>query len=123
MADNDAIYLGFDTNEEGLVLRTNFTSRKRWSSTHAWLEDDNGNVWDYIHQEDIDKYKKSPDCSRWKLKAGPIEGIHRSVLKEMGYELYAYPKESIQKVLEEILDQDAHIPAEIEEELEMIQVY
>jgi hypothetical protein len=118
----DAVYLGFDKSKTGEIkLRTNFESTNRWSHTHAWLEDDYGNVWDYTHEEDVERYRESPDSTDWKLEAGPIEGIHRSVLKEMGYELYAYPVETQKIILEKILDQDAIIPDEIEETLEMIQ--
>ena len=114
-------FLGFEMKNGEIQLMTQ--PDRRWTSSHAWLEDDSGNVWDYIQPEDVAKYREYPDSqSYWNLEAGYIQGVPHSVLKELGYELYAYPKESQKKILEKLLDQDTHIPAEVEETLEMIQL-
>ena len=118
--NRDYTVLGFIKNKYGEPeLRKNFNNYLQVSDTHAWLEDDDGNVWDYLHPEDVERHNvNAPD---WKLKAGYIRGIHRSVLAKLGYELYPHPVETQKKILEMILDQDGYIPAEIEDTLEMIQ--
>jgi len=57
-------------------------------NSHGWVEDEYGNVWDYVFDEGKT------------IKAGFINGVHRSKLAEMGYVLKAFNEESQKFVLE-----------------------
>lgn len=61
---------------------------RNWDDTHAWLEDEDGNVYDYFYQEDIDLMpEQRPDFT---LEAGRIEGVSRADLAKKGYIITPY---------------------------------
>ena len=51
--------------------------------SHAWLEDEEGNVYDCLYDEQVPTFAH-PDLT---LEAGVIEGVPRKVLAEKGYDL------------------------------------
>jgi len=61
--------------------------KKDYQNSHGWVEDEYGNVWDYVFEEGKT------------IKAGFINGVHRSKLFEMGYVLKAFNEESQKFVL------------------------
>jgi hypothetical protein len=74
---------------------------ENYDDSHAWLEDDEGNVYDYVHTTDVPPFPphRRPD---WKIEPGFINGVPRKVLARMGYELQPF-KEVAQKVLGAVL--------------------
>ena len=90
---------GFMDDDEN-TLRTPEDLRTNWDDTHAWLEDDEGLVYDCIMEEEyaivrmIDPYRR-----RFKMDAGFIVGESYASLKKKGYELIPYPEESKRVVM------------------------
>ena len=61
-------------------------------NSHAWLEDKNGNVYDYFfHECDAQARSRFTECPDLLLKPGVIEGIPRQTLAKMGYSLVPFP--------------------------------
>jgi hypothetical protein len=63
-------------NDLGNLLRNH-------DDSHAWLEDDEGNVYDYFYEENVPPIAH-PDFT---LEAGFIDGVPRKVLAQQGYDL------------------------------------
>lgn len=77
-----------------------------WKDTHAWLEDDEGRVYDCITKESQATMKRhDPNGLRWKLNEGLIIGETKEDLKKKGYEVIPMPMESRELVLEILSDQ------------------
>jgi hypothetical protein len=61
---------------------------RNWDDSHAWLEDEDGNVYDYFYEEDIDLMpEQRPDFT---LEAGRIEKVSKADLAKKGYILTPY---------------------------------
>ena len=56
---------------------------RNYDDSHAWLEDEDGNVYDYIFEEDVPPVDH-PDFT---MDAGFVDGVSRKVLAERGYDL------------------------------------
>lgn len=70
---------------------------RNWDDTHAWLEDEEGNVWDHITEEDIENIKSIDPRKR--IKKGFIQGESYRELLDKGYELIPYTEEQRQDML------------------------
>ena len=77
-----------------------------FNNSHAWLEDDEGNVYDMIYPSD-DEFVRSltENPVSWRLKPGMIEGVPRDVLDQMGYELIPFSLRSQKVVLEALIEE------------------
>jgi hypothetical protein len=64
--------------------------KKEYTNSHGWVEDEYGNVWDYVFKEGET------------IKPGFINGVHRSKLAEMGYVLKAFDEEDQKFVLKSV---------------------
>jgi len=56
---------------------------RNYDDSHAWLEDDEGNVYDFFYEENVPSIAH-PDFT---LEAGFIDGVPRKVLAQQGYDL------------------------------------
>ena len=92
-------------DEQATMLRTKEDLKTNWDDTHAWLEDDEGYVYDYLLDKEVDFLKREdPRRRRWKLDAGFIEGQTYAALKAKGYELIPFPHECRQVVIEMLIE-------------------
>ena len=92
-------------------------ARSRFSSTHSWLEDDEGNVYDMIYPEDLDLFKqfKHPIVD-WHMEPGLIEGVPRAELAMKGYELTPFSLPAQRIILEKLIDNAEEVEEEEVEE-------
>ena len=91
---------GFMNYDGTFTLRQPEDLEEHWDDTHAWLEDDEGNVYDYVTKHDYSlMYALDPYCRRFKLKEGFIIGESYASLKKNGYELIPFDYESRKVVL------------------------
>ena len=86
------------------VVHDEKTLRRRWRDTHAWLEDDSGNVYDYIYETDAQFPAEWKNTSRWKMDVGFVNGIHRSRLAELGFQLTPFSLEGQRVVLANLME-------------------
>ena len=56
---------------------------RNYDDSHAWLEDDEGNVYDFFYEENVPPIAH-PDLT---LEVGFIDGVPRKVLAQQGYDL------------------------------------
>ena len=101
-AEGDSAYTGYyGKTVDGKKIAAPYTEdllRKRWRDTHAWLEDDDGNVYDYLYERETNEVGNHKDHSLWKMNEGFINGLPRSYLADMGYVLTPYSTEGQQIV-------------------------
>jgi hypothetical protein len=87
------------------TLRPPEDLKENWDDTHAWLEDDEGYVYDYITEHDYSLMSMiDPQCKRFRMKSGFVIGETYASLKKNGYELIPYSMESRKVVLQGIID-------------------
>ena len=63
---------------------------KEWNDSHAWLEDDEGNVYDYSLPDENAYICRNLPMPSWSVPDGMIEGVPKHILKQQGYELFAF---------------------------------
>lgn len=93
---------GWGKNEDHKLRDTDLSDMvENYDDSHAWLEDDEGNVYDYVHTTDVPPFPlhRRPD---WKMEVGFINGVPRRVLARRGYELVPF-NEVAQKLLGALL--------------------
>lgn len=74
-----------------------------WKDTHAWLEDDEGRVYDAITDDDfLTMLRHDPNGLRWKLPQGFIIGETKEDLKKKGYEVIPLPMDCRKVVLDKL---------------------
>ena len=96
---------------------------RRFTNTHSWLQDDDGNVYEMIYPDDVKAVMSaSADPVSWRLKAGMIEGMPRDVLDQKGCELIPFSLRAQKVVLEAIIEaaEDSRLDEEGEEALELL---
>jgi hypothetical protein len=94
-------FMGDDT----FTLRTPENLKENWDDTHAWLEDEDGNVYDYITERDYEMTRLfDPYSRRYKMKEGLILGETYASLKKRGHELIPYNEEQRKVVLDILIE-------------------
>ena len=79
----------------------------RFTNSHSWLEDNDGNIYDMIYPDDDKEIReKSDDPVSWRLKPGMIEGVPRDVLDQMGCELIPFSLPAQKVILQAIIDEN-----------------
>ena len=71
------------------LLGTN-TLVSAWNCSHAWLEDDEGNVYDYSLPEENEFLNNNRPMPLWSVPDGMIEGVPKHILKQQGYDFYPF---------------------------------
>ena len=83
------------------TLRTPENLKENWDDTHAWLEDEDGNVYDYVSARDYECVRMfDPYGRRWRMKEQLIIGETYASLKKRGHELIPYNEEQRKVVLD-----------------------
>jgi hypothetical protein len=91
--------------EDGKTLRTAEDLKQNWDDSHAWLEDDEGNVYDCITDRDYEMISEWDKFGRrWKMKAGFIQGESYKSLRSKGYELIPFNDEQRKVVLDVLIE-------------------
>jgi hypothetical protein len=91
---------GFMKNDGTFTLRPPEDLKENWDDTHAWLEDDEGYVYDYVTEHDYSLMGLlDPQCKRFKMKVGFVVGETYASLKKKGYELIPFDDESMKVVM------------------------
>lgn len=82
-------------SDEGGGLLTGEELVHNSDNTHAWLEDKDGNVYDYyFHELDAQARSRSTECPDLLMTPGVIEGVSRQTLVKMGYTLIPFTMEN-----------------------------
>lgn len=85
---------GYMDDEKTIRPLQNLQEDEYWCDTHAWLEDDEGRVYDCITEDDYETMKRhDPRGLRYKLPQGLIMGETKEDLKKKGYEVIPMPME------------------------------
>jgi hypothetical protein len=78
-------------SDETAGLLTGDELLRNSDNSHAWLEDKDGNVYDYYFPElDTAARSRYKDCPDLLLKPGVIEGVSRKTLAKLGYTLIPF---------------------------------
>jgi hypothetical protein len=86
---------------ETFTIRTPEDLKTNWDDTHAWLEDEEGLVYDCVTEIDyITARGFDPSGYKFKMKAGFIVGDTYKNLKQKGLEYVPYPMEHRKVVLD-----------------------
>lgn len=101
----EQVLRGSGLMDDEKTLRTPEDLRENWDDTHAWLEDDEGNVYDCITQVDYERLKYwDIERRKWKMNAGYIQGESYKSLRAKGYELIPYNEEQRKVVLDMLIE-------------------